>query len=422
MFNALRILFYSISIPAVIVVALIIYATDYAPTITNTWHLTSQDIQRAKEIVGTTRLRRRGVKKLVLNEKDLNIAASYILKPFVKAYTKITLGPDEINFWFSFKLPNNLLGNYLNINFSLYKQHEFPQIRNLSFGKLTIADEFAGLVIENIIKQSQLNQYFILLGKHLKGITIHPDQIIITYFMTPASYIEAQNFLLEHAEENNAFAVYQRKLNEVLRTHDRRTRLSLADLLKPLFQFAMQRSTLETAIEENRAIIYIVSAYVNSREVFKFLSYDRRRRPYIYRVYLYGRTDLAQHFMALAAISSSGGTHLAHLLGLEKEIFDSKGGSGFSFVDLAADRAGMYFGKMATSSPENALKFQKAMAKIKDYRAFMPEARDLPERMNLKEFKARFQSVYSLAYQNVLRKIDARIKATPLYDFQKKSG
>jgi len=172
MFNALRILFYSISIPAVIVVALIIYATDYAPTITNTWHLTSQDIQRAKEIVGTTRLRRRGVKKLVLNEKDLNIAASYILKPFVKAYTKITLGPDEINFWFSFKLPNNLLGNYLNINFSLYKQHEFPQIRNLSFGKLTIADEFAGLVIENIIKQSQLNQYFILLGKHLKGITI----------------------------------------------------------------------------------------------------------------------------------------------------------------------------------------------------------------------------------------------------------
>ncbi len=420
MFNALRILFFSISIPAVILAALGIYATDNTPSITNTWHLTSQDIRRAKEIVGTTRLRRRGVKKLVLNEKDLNIAASYILKPFVNAYSKISLGADKINFTFSIKLPNNLLGNYVNINFALFKQQDFPQIRNLSFGKLAIADEFAGPVIENIIKHSQLNQYFILLGKHLKGIAIKPDQIVITYFMTPASYIEAQNFLLAHAEKSNLFAVYQRKLNDVLRTHNRRTRLSLADLLKPLFQLASQRSTPETAIEENRAIIYIVSAYVNSRELFKFLSYDRRRRPIIYRVYLYGRTDLAQHFMALAAITSSGSTYLAHLLGLEKEIFDSKKGSGFSFVDLAADRAGMYFGKMATSSSENALKFQKAMAEIENYRAFMPEARDLPERMDEKEFKARFQSVYSPTYQSVLRKIDARIKASPLYAFQNK--
>ncbi len=418
MYNAFRILFFSISIPAIILAALVIYATDHRPAITNTWYLTSQDIQRAKEIVGTTRLRRRGVKKLVLNENDLNIAASYILKPFVNAYSRINLEPDKINFSFSIKLPKNILGNYLNINFSLYKQQGFPQIRNLSFGRLAIADEFAGLILENIIKHSQLNQYFILLGKHLKGITIKPNQIIITYFMTPASYIEAQNFLLEHAEENNIYAVYQRKLNEILRAHNRRTRLSLADLLKPLFQLASQRSTLETAIAENRAIIYIVSAYVNSREVFKFLSYDRRRRPIIYRVYLYGRTDLAQHFMALAAITSSGSTYLAHLLGLEKEIFDSKGGSGFSFVDLAADRAGMYFGKMATSSPENALHFQKAMAEIKDYRAFMPEARDLPERMNADEFRIRFQSVYSPAYQEVLKKIDARIKASPLYALQ----
>lgn len=415
MFNAFRILFFGISIPAIIVAAFIIYATDDQPAITTTWRLTSQDIQRAKEIVSTTRLRHRGVKHLVLNEKDLNIATSYILKPFIKSHSKITLNANEIQFLISIKLPNNLLGHYLNTNFILSTEQGFPHIKNLSFGKLAIADEFAELVIENIIKHTQLNQYFILLGKHLKGINIEPGKITITYLMTPASYIEAQNFLLENAEDNNAFAVYQRKLNEVLRSHNRRKRLSLADLLKPLFQLASERSTLDTAIAENRAVIYIVSAYVNSREVFKFLSYDWRRRPVIYPVYIYGRTDLAKHFMTLAAMTSTGSTYLAHLMGLEKEIFDSKGGSGFSFVDLAADRAGMYFGKMATASPQHALRFQRLMANIKGYRAFMPEARDLPERMSRQQFITRFGSVYSPEYQNLLKKIDARIKACPLY-------
>lgn len=418
MFNALRILFFCFAIPIIIVALLIFYGTDDKPTVSNTWQLTAQDMQRANQIISTTRLRRRGVKTLVLNEKDLNIATSYILKRFIKSHSVLAITPNELKLSFSIKLPNNLLGKYLNINFNLTKQDGFPTINNLSFGKLAIADEFAGLIIENIITHTDLKQYYLLLGRHIKGITIGPKQIKITYLMTPSSFIAAQNYLLENAD-NSMFAIYQRKLNDVLRMRSPRQRLSLADLLQPLFKLATQRSTLENSIAENRAVIFIISAYVNSREVFQFLSYDLRRRPIIYPVYLYQRTDMPKHFMALATLTSSGSTYLAHLLGQEKEIIDAKQGSGFSFVDLAADRAGMYFGKMATSSPENALKLQHAMANLKDYTAFMPEVRDLPENMNNKAFKNKFGSIYSPAYQNLLKKIDTRISACPIYTIQK---
>ena len=102
-------------------------------------------------------------------------------------------------------------------------------------------------------------------------------------------------------------------------------------------------------------------------------------------------------------------------MGEEKELSDANGGSGFSFIDLAADKAGTKLGEMATSSPENARKIQQAMANIKDYSDFMPDPTDLPEHMNDAEFKQRYQSVDSLVYQALSNEIDARIAAIPLY-------
>jgi hypothetical protein len=73
---------------------------------------------------------------------------------------------------------------------------------------------------------------------------------------------------------------------------------------------------------------------------------------------------------------------------------------------------------MATSSPENARKLQKAMSMIKDYSDFMPDPRDLPENMSENDFKKRYQSVNSAAFQEISKLIDARIAATPIYNLE----
>lgn len=76
--------------------------------------------------------------------------------------------------------------------------------------------------------------------------------------------------------------------------------------------------------------------------------------------FLFKRTDLAQHFIGAVVLSASMNRRVANALGEAKELSDSQaGGSGFSFVDLAADKAGSRFGELVVSTPENARRIQK---------------------------------------------------------------
>ena len=72
-----------------------------------------------------------------------------------------------------------------------------------------------------------------------------------------------------------------------------------------------------------------------------------------------GRGDLAQHFTVSAAVSAAAGAALADFIGLYKEIDDARRGSGFSFADLAADRAGTRLGQLATATEESARRLQR---------------------------------------------------------------
>jgi hypothetical protein len=58
---------------------------------------------------------------------------------------------------------------------------------------------------------------------------------------------------------------------------------------------------------------------------------------------LVGRSDLLKHFFVSAHLVVVGGKPLSASAGLAKEMADANGGTGFSFVDMAANRAGIAF-------------------------------------------------------------------------------
>ena len=59
---------------------------------------------------------------------------------------------------------------------------------------------------------------------------------------------------------------------------------------------------------------------------------------------LLNRRDLAQHFFLSGYLTAVVGSAAAETAGIAKELADAKsGGSGFSYVDLTADLAGIYF-------------------------------------------------------------------------------
>jgi hypothetical protein len=129
-------------------------------------------------------------------------------------------------------------------------------------------------------------------------------------------------------------------------------------------------------------------------------------------VTLASREDLAKHFLVSALVSSQNGGALADAVGRTKEVDDSQFGSGFSFVDLAADRAGTRFGEFATGSPAQ---LQEAVSRGLTETDLMPSVADLPESMTAAQFAERFGAIGEPRYQAMMQRIESRLAALPLY-------
>ena len=380
------------------------------------WALSRDDMARAKKILHEgSKTRPEAIGTIELSKEDLNLAANYLLNRYSKSAVNISLKKNQLKFTATATLPENRLGKYVNITLALgnIDGNPLPTLTKFKAGKLLLPSNVAAFVIDYFIRHSSLNNYFLLATRPIKAVSIAPDKITITYFSNLDTLIEARNLLT--GSDNTALSVYREKLADIIAHHDPNWRLSLAELLKPMFELAYQRSTSANAVEENRMAIIAVNDYVN-KDAKKFLSAPvASKAEQHYAAFLYKRGDLAQHFIGSAALTASVSGQVSAAVGEEKELHDARVGSGFSFIDLAADKAGTRFGEMATASPETARKIQEAMLVIKDYSDFMPDPRDLPEHVNETEFKQRYGSTASAAYQQVLEQIDERIAAMPIY-------
>lgn len=416
----LRILLYCSGGVLILCMLLIFFGVGDRPELEVGWSPTRDDLVRAKKILhegAKTKPDELGIIELTVD--DLNLAGNYLLNRYSKSAADLYFKNNELRFNVTMTLPENWVGKYLNISFRLgnAEGNGLPAITKFKAGKLLLPAKLASFVIDTVIQHSSLNEYFILATRPIKAVKIADDKLTIAYFPNKDTLIQAKKFLT-HTGDNSTLNIYQQKLADIVAKHDGAWRLSLADLMRPLFELAYQRSTLENAIDENRVVISAINDYVNKKETKELLSVpdSMPATGHQYAAFLYKRIDLAQHFIGSAALTASVNKQAAQIAGEEKELSDAQGGSGFSFIDLAADKAGTRFGEMATSSPENARKMQKAMSEIKDYSDFMPDPRDLPEHMNEADFKQRFESVNSPLYQDVLKQIDARISAAPIYN------
>lgn len=412
-----RIMLLLLGIAFVLCALLVFFGVGDRPDLAVGWTLTRNDVVRAKKILHEgAKTKPDAIGTIELSEEDINLATNYLLNRYSKSAVDIQIKNNKLRFTVTMTLPDNPLGKYLNISFRLGNENEepLPSFTKFKVGKLLLPADFAAWVVDNVIRYSSLNEYFILATRPLKSVQIDQQKVTITYFSNLNSLIEAQNFLTNRGD-TQTHIIYQQKLAEIIAHHDPEWLLSLADLLKPLFALAYQRSTLENAIEENRIVIFTINDYVNKGIMSKsspVISASQKHYP----AYLYKRVDLAQHFIGSAAITASANGQISKLVGEEKELNDAKVGSGFSFIDLTADKAGTRFGEMATASAASARKIQQAVAQINDYKDFMPDPRDLPEHMNEDQFRQRFESINSPEYQEISRQIDARIAALAIYN------
>ncbi len=191
---------------------------------------------------------------------------------------------------------------------------------------------------------------------------------------------------------------------------------SLADLVRLVMQDPPAGTVAAPAPEDNRAALVAVAFYVNGWPLAAVVPEARDwPRPETRVVILRGRHDLAQHFTVSALIAAFAGTPLATMAGLYKEMADAHGGSGFSFSDLAADRAGTLFGDAATRSGESARRLRARLGTGLLEDDMMPSVDGLPDNLSRAEFARRYGGVGAPAYNELVETIDRRVAALTLF-------
>lgn len=124
-----------------------------------------------------------------------------------------------------------------------------------------------------------------------------------------------------------------------------------------------------------------------------------------------GRRDLAKHFFLSACLTAAADAEQADRLGIAKESLDAQGGSGFSFVDLAANRAGIRFAK-------SLLEGRLSTARLaQSYRPqlYMPSIKGLPEGLQNDELLKQFGVPGDPRFDAQLQAINDRIDSLPVY-------
>jgi uncharacterized protein YfiM (DUF2279 family) len=124
-----------------------------------------------------------------------------------------------------------------------------------------------------------------------------------------------------------------------------------------------------------------------------------------------GRRDLAQHFFVSALLSASAGAAAAQAAGISKEMLDAQGESGFSFADLAADRAGIEFARRVADRRLTLPMLAQAFSVA----GFVPSIEGLPEKLSAQEFTAQFSGPGDGRFLQQLQEIDRRILQLPAY-------
>jgi hypothetical protein len=244
-------------------------------------------------------------------------------------------------------------------------------------------------------------------------VTIQDNQIALTYEWQADLPSKLRTALLP-AEERARLRAYQEGLASISRSLKSKD-VALTELLVPLFMLAADRSTDGDAVAENRAAIFLLTLYVNGQNLETILP-DAKSwpQPQAHRALLNRRDDFPKHFIISAALAARAGGPLSDAVGIYKEIDDSRAGSGFSFNDIAADRAGTRFGEYAASAA-SARKLQQRLRAGIGEKDLMPATENLPEFMPEREFIRRYGGVDAPESNKMMVDIERRIAALPLY-------
>lgn len=387
-----------------------------AALVAHSEELTPEDVERALRLAHSHDPRRALpgiVRTLRLTPHEAEVLLNHAAARVVRSRWKVGLQAGRLRVQGSVAVPANAFGRWLNVEAVFVETPQLPRLESFRLGRLALPP---WLVREGLVRGARwrgIDDEGILAALTLRQVRFAASQVLLAYAWSadaPARVVAA----LLPPQEHERLRRYAAHLADYTARGDAGRARSLSELLPPMFELARRRSAHgHDAAAENRAALLVLGMVANGVGLETLLP-ERAAELSARRLHvtLGGRRDSTQHFLVSATLAAENGTPLADVVGLYKELADSRGGSGFSFNDMAANRAGTRFGALAVQEPG---KLQARLAAGVAERDFMPPVADLPEFLQQQEFGRRFGGPGAPAYDRMLADIDERIDAAALF-------
>ncbi len=432
-FRFLFLLFFFILI--VIPSVVILLSLEKNPSVHKTSPIDTDKASRAKNFSRKTFYllsRNTGTEDISISasEEDINSLMAVMASGINRVGGHVEITGKGLHAALTFRLPHNPAGDFINLRFTIYPSGSGLHISPVTIGHIEVPDRIALFIIRFMLDTVLGNKNGTVILNSVQSVVINNDTVTFNILRIPDIMDRRNRILLRfesfrdvmpHLADPEVVRSYYIKLMELGNHVETDRHVSLAYFMGPLFELAKKRSLYGEPAEENKAALLALAIFTGDARFEKLIGDVRTQTMKTYRpryrlVLLGGRDDLRLHFVisiGLKIVSDSGITYAA---GEFKELLDArKGGSGFSFVDIAADIAGTRLAEAATDRSGGAERVQSVLAGQAREHMFFPKVSDLPEDIEQDVFENTYGDVENPKYLKFVETIKDRISRLPVY-------
>ena len=316
-----------------------------------------------------------------------------------------------VNVQATIELPSGYPLRYVNLDLDAERtgRDGFPVIRRVAVGAIDVPGWLAGRAVRWALgKWPEPGDERVTLAA-VRALQSYPERLELVC-VWPRAAVEYVSVRAVSGGGRNWSGTYGDRIAAWVATESG-SRAPFLGLLRELVGEAAARTAAGAdPVAENRTAIMVAAA-----QAFGCTPVAGGRPVRYVKPVLHRRNDLVRHFVASAVLAALLDREASDAFGLDKEVSDSRHITGFSFSDLAANRAGARFGDLASASVRSARRVQDWMEQAASDTDIMPEVHDLPDHLPAEVLKRRFGEPGEGAYQRVLEEIEARIAYVPLY-------
>ena len=408
-------------------------AIDDFPVVQESKAPEAEDAYRTKRLAKRAFLRiatTTGPGELAFTEQELNGLAALAARAVPGLRGRVNITQWGLESVASIPIPGRVIDGYVNVRAGLEPSSRGIRISHLSIGSISVPGPFAisvmrvlgnlalgegrGSLIIDMVERVELEDRRVVIR-----VNVPPDlRVALEDTRGRFEFVRDVVGLLGDPER---IGIYYDRIEAVDGRLDDAARNTLASYMGPLFSLARERSRNADPVVENESLIYAMATYFGSYRFGTLTGMKRTARgpgarPRRGSPGLAGRRDLRLHFLISAGLELLSNHDVSIAIGEFKELLDTeKGGTGFSFTDLAADRAGVRFAQVATEGFGSARRLQDALADSRSESAFFPPISGLQDGLSQLEFKQIYGGVDGERYRETVAEIDTRIAALPAY-------